>query len=55
MLPSVQCRPCNSTGVLALKEERFGLAILESEDFAITADVELSLEALRESVSLVLH
>lgn len=31
--------PCNATRVLALKEEGFGLSILESEDLAITTDV----------------
>lgn len=44
MLSSEKDGPCNATGVLALEEERFGLAILESEDLAITADVELALQ-----------
>ena len=35
--------PGYSAGVLALQEKRFGLAILESEDLAVTADVELAL------------
>lgn len=43
MLSSEKDGPCNATGVLALEEEGFGLAILESEDLAVTADVELAL------------
>ena len=43
MLPSVESRPCDSSGVLALEEEGFGLAVLEAEDFAVAADVEFSL------------
>jgi hypothetical protein len=43
VLSSEKDSPCNATGVLALQEEGFGLAILESEDFAITTDVELAL------------
>ena len=40
---SVECSPGYSSRVLSLKEEGFGLAILESEDLAVTADVEFSL------------
>ena len=43
MLSSEENGPCDATGVLALEEEGFGLAILESEDLAITTDVELAL------------
>ena len=43
VLSSEKNCPCNATGVLALKEERFGLSILEAEDFAITTDIELAL------------
>ena len=43
VLPSVENRPRDPAGVLALEEERLGLAILESEDLAVTADVELTL------------
>ncbi len=43
VLSSEQDSPCNATGVLALEEERFGLAVLESEDLTITTDVELAL------------
>jgi hypothetical protein len=35
--------PGNAARVLALEEQRFGFAILESEDLAIATDVELSL------------
>ena len=35
--------PGNTAGVLALEEQRFGFAILESEDFAVTTNVELAL------------
>lgn len=44
MLSSVECSPCYPSGVLALEEERFRFAILETEDFAVTADVELALQ-----------
>jgi hypothetical protein len=43
VLPSVECRPGDPTRVLALKEQRLGLAILESEDLAVTTDVEFAL------------
>lgn len=43
VLPSVECRPRDLTRVLALEEERLGLAILESENLAVTADIELAL------------
>lgn len=35
--------PCNATWVLALEEEGFGLSVLESENLAVSTDVELSL------------
>lgn len=35
--------PCNATGVLALQEQRLGLAVLETEDLAVATDVELTL------------
>jgi hypothetical protein len=35
--------PGDATGVLALKEERFGLSVLESENLAVTTDVDLAL------------
>jgi hypothetical protein len=43
VLSSEKDGPSNATGVLALKEEGFSLAVLESEDLAITTDVELAL------------
>ncbi len=43
MLSSVERSPGYSARVLALEEEGFGLAILESEDLAVTTDVELAL------------
>lgn len=43
MLSSEEDRPCDPAGILALKEEGFGLAVLEAEDLAITADVKLAL------------
>ena len=48
--PSVEHCPGYSSRVLSLQEEGFGLAILESEDFAVASDVELAL--LEWSVSL---
>jgi hypothetical protein len=42
-LSSEENSPCDTTGVLALEEEGLGLAILESEDLAVTTDVELAL------------
>lgn len=44
MLSSVEGGPCYPSGVLALEEEGFGFAVLETEDFAVAADVELALE-----------
>ena len=46
VLSSEENSPGNATGVLALEEEGFGLAILESEDLAITTDVELALHTI---------
>ena len=43
MLPPVQCRPRDPTGVLSLQEEGFGFAVLEAEDFAVAPDIQLSL------------
>jgi hypothetical protein len=48
VLPPEERRPGDPTRVLALQEETLGLAVLESEDLAVAADVEL---ALHESVS----
>ena len=43
VLSSEENCPCDPPGVLALEEKRFGFAILESEYFAVTTDVELPL------------
>jgi hypothetical protein len=43
VLSSEKDGPRNATRIFALKEERFGLSVLESEDLAVTADVELAL------------
>lgn len=43
VLSSEEDSPGNATGILALKEEGLGLAVLESEDLAIATDVELAL------------
>ena len=49
MLPPIQRRPCDPTGVLALEEERFGFAVLEAEYLAVAADVELALPSVQSS------
>jgi hypothetical protein len=41
--PSVESGPVNLARVLALEEKGLGLAVLEAEDLAVTADVELAL------------
>lgn len=43
MLPPIERRPRDTAGILSLQEERLGLAVLESEDLAVAADVEFSL------------
>lgn len=43
VLPAVEDGPGNTAGVLALKEERLGLAILEAENLAVATDVQLTL------------
>jgi hypothetical protein len=54
VLSSEKDGPCNATGVLALEEEGFGLAILESEDLAITTDVKLALYNIMSAFRLLL-
>ena len=49
MLPPEQHGPRNTTRVLALQEEGFGFAVLEAKDFAVAADVELTLDYTHES------
>ena len=43
VLAAEQGSPRYSSRVLSLKEEGFGLSILEAEDLAVTTDVELAL------------
>ena len=43
MRPSVESGPVDLARVLALEEKGLGLAVLEAEDLAVTADVELAL------------
>jgi hypothetical protein len=43
VLPPVENGPGNAAGVLALEEERLGLAVLEAEDLAVATDVQLTL------------
>jgi hypothetical protein len=52
VLPSVKNRPGDPAGVLALQEKGLGLAILESEDLAITADVELALKCVHQHLPI---
>jgi hypothetical protein len=42
-LPPEEDGPGNAAGVLALEEQRLGLAVLEAEDLAVAADVQLTL------------
>ena len=43
MHAAVEHGPGYSSRILALQEKGFGLAILEAENLAVTADVELAL------------
>ena len=43
VLSAVEDGPCDTAGVLPLEEKRLRLAVLESEDLAVAADVELAL------------
>lgn len=43
VLATVKDGPSDPAGVLALKEKRLGLAILEAEDLAVATDVQLTL------------
>ena len=52
MLSSEKHSPRYSSRVLSLKKEGFGLAILESEDLAVTSDIELALHT-RPSVFIL--
>ena len=44
VLSAVEDGPGDAAGVLSLQEERLRLAVLESEDLAVAADVELTLQ-----------
>lgn len=50
VLSSVKLSPGNSARVLALKEQRLGLAVLETEDFAVATNVELALFSHRQPI-----
>jgi hypothetical protein len=54
VLPPVEDGPGNAAGVLALEEQRLGLAVLETEDLAVATDVQLTLleKVVRIDVSL---
>lgn len=43
VLSSEEDGPCDPARVLALEEQRLGLAVLETEDLGIATDVELAL------------
>ena len=43
VLATEENSPGNAAGVLALEEERLGLAVLEAEDLAVATDVQLTL------------
>ena len=49
MLPPIQRRPCYPPRILALEEERLGLAAMEPEDLAVAANVQLALNAVNPS------
>jgi hypothetical protein len=51
VLSAVKDGPGDLAGVLALEEERFGLAVLETEDLAVTTNVELALLHVTQSAS----
>lgn len=51
MLSAVKDGPRDLAGVLALEEERLGLAVLETENLAVTTDVELALLHVTQSAS----
>ena len=50
VLATVENGPSNATGVLALKEERLGLAVLEAEDLGVPADVDLTLQHRKKMI-----
>ena len=52
VLPAIESGPGYPARVLALEKERFSLPILEAEDFAITADIELALKHVSKSAEI---
>ena len=55
MLAAVEGRPGYETRVLPLEEERLGLAVLEAEDLAVAADVDLTLHRWKTHVSFTVR
>jgi hypothetical protein len=51
VLSAVKDGPGDLAGVLALEEERLGLAVLETEDLAVTTDEKLALLHVTQSAS----
>lgn len=52
MLSAEEDGPCDAAGVLALEEQGLGLALLETEDLAVAADVDLTLQNVKLSAFL---
>ena len=52
MLSAEEDGPCDAAGVLALEEQGLGLAVLETEDLAVAADVDLTLQHVKLSAFL---
>lgn len=52
MLSAEENGPCDAAGVLALEEQGLGLALLETEDLAVAADVDLTLQNVKLSAFL---
>ena len=50
VLSSKKDSPGNAARILALQKQRFGFAILESEDLAIATDVKLSLDTKSSAI-----
>ena len=55
MHASEESGPGDSARVLALKEKRLGLSILETEDLAVTTDVELALQLTIHMSAYAIH
>lgn len=49
VLSAVERGPSYPARVLALEEQRFGLAILKAEDLAVASDIELALCIMQRS------